>query len=108
MYLRGDGGPKDAKKAMALWTGAEKAGDPLVSILVADYLFAKMTGGRTPGPGKYGFKGGVPVADIAVTEEWYKQALNRDPRPDVQKRAKYALAILSSLKAGAVTASTRH
>jgi TPR repeat protein len=107
MYAKGDGGRKDPKKAMELWTAAEKAGDPLVSILVADQLFANMTGGRTPGPGTYGFKGGVPVADIEVTEEWYQQALKRDPRPDVQKRAKYALSILASLKKGAAAASTK-
>ena len=107
MYAKGDGGRKDPKKAMELWTAAEKAGDPLVSILVADQLFSNLTGGRTPGPGTYGFKGGVPVADIEVTEEWYQQALKKDPRPDVQKRAKYALQILASLKKGAAAASTK-
>jgi hypothetical protein len=107
MYVKGDGGPKDAKKAMELWTAAEKAGDPLVSILVADHLFAKMTGGRAPGPGKYGFKNAVPVADITVIEEWYRQALNKDPRPDVKQRARYALQILASLKAGAVSVSSK-
>jgi TPR repeat protein len=101
MYVKGDGGPKDPKKAMALWTAAEKAGDPLVSILVADQLFSNMTGGRKPGPGRYGFKGGIPVADIEVVEEWYKQAQARDPRPEVQQRAKYALAILASFKKAA-------
>lgn len=107
MYARGDGGPKDAKKAMEMWTAAEKAGDPMVSILVADQLFSNLTGGRTPGPGKYGFKGGVPVSDIEVVEEWYQQALKRDPRPDVQQRAKYALSILASFKTAAKSASAR-
>jgi hypothetical protein len=49
MYAKGDGGPKDTKKAMALWTAAEKAGDPLVAILVADQLFSNLTGGEHPG-----------------------------------------------------------
>jgi TPR repeat protein len=100
MYVRGDGGPKDPKKAMELWTAAEKAGDPLVSILVADQLFSEITGGRTPGPGTYAFKGGVPLADIQVCEEWYQQAQDRDPRPDIKARAKYALKILTGFKAG--------
>ena len=101
MYAKGDGGRKDTKKAMELWSAAEKAGDPLAAILVADQLFSDLTGGRTPGPGKYGFRGGIPVADIEVDEEWYQQALNRDPRPDVKKRAEYALKILASFKAAA-------
>ena len=107
MYASGDGGPKDPKKAMELWTAAEKAGDPLVAILVADQLFSDLTGGRKPGPGTYGFKGGVPVADIEVVEEWYQQAQKRDPRPDVKERAKYALSILASFKTAAKSASTR-
>jgi TPR repeat protein len=107
MYAKGDGGRKDPKKAMEYWTAAEKAGDPLVSILVADHLFSNITGGRTPGPGTYAFKGGVPVADIEVVEEWYRQALSKDPRPDVQKRAKYALSILASFKTAATSGSTK-
>lgn len=101
MYANGDGGPKDSKKALGQWTTAEKAGDPLVSILVADHLFSNMTGGRKPGPGVYAFRGGVPIKDIEVVEAWYGQAQSRDPRPDVKKRAEYALAILASMKAGA-------
>lgn len=104
MYARGDGGRKDPKKAMELWVTAEKAGDPLVAILVADQLFSDLTGGRTPGPGKYAFRGGIPVADIEVNEEWYRQALNTDPRPDVKKRADYALKILASFKTAAKSA----
>jgi TPR repeat protein len=100
MYANGDGGPKDEKKAMALWIEAEKAGDPMVAILVADQMFSDLTGGRKPGPGKYGFKGGVPMDQIEVIEEWYRQAANSDPRPEVKKRANYALAILAGLKAG--------
>lgn len=107
MYARGDGGPKDAKKAMELWTAAEKAGDPMVSILVADQLFSNLTGGRKPGPGTYAFRGGVPLSDIEVVEEWYRHAQNRDPRPDVQQRAKYALSILASFKTAAKSTPTR-
>lgn len=101
MYARGEGGRKDVKKAMEYWSSAEKAGDPLVSILVADQLFSQLTGGRTPGPGVYAFKGGIPIADIEVVEEWYRQALERDPRPDVQARAKSALSTLASFKTAA-------
>lgn len=100
MYANGDGGPKDAKKALALWTANEKAGDPLVSILIADQLFADLTGGKKPGPGTYAFRGGVPTEDLKVVQEWYQQALDRDPRPDVKERAKYALAILRGIQTG--------
>ena len=100
MYANGVGGPKDTKKAMALWTAGEKAGDPLVSILVADQMFAELTGGKKPGPGTYAFRGGVPTDDLKVVQEWYQQALDRDPRPDVKDRAKYALAILRGIETG--------
>ena len=105
MYAKGDGGKKDVKKAMELWIAAEKAGDPMAPILVADQMFSQMTGGKTPGPGTYAFKNAVPVADIEVVEDWYKQASARDPRPDVKKRADYALAILAGLKTGAAQAA---
>ena len=48
----------------------------------------------------------MPVADIAVVEQWYKQAAERDPRPDVKKRAEYAVKILASLKSGGAAAAT--
>ena len=101
MYAKGDGGRRDPKRAMELWLAAEKGGDPLVSILVADQLFSDLTGGRTPGPGKYAFKGGIPVKDIEVIEDWYREAQKRDPRPDVQERAKLGLSILGSFKSAA-------
>jgi TPR repeat protein len=108
MLAQGDGGRKDTKKAMTLWIAAEKAGDPLVSILVADQLFSDLTGGRKPGPGKYAFRGGIPLADIEVTEEWYRQAADRDPRADVKLRAQYALSVLAGFKAAAnSTSATR-
>jgi len=101
MYAKGDGGKRDGKKAMELWKAADAAGDPMVAILVADRLFADMTGGKTPGPGKYAFKGGIPTGDIEVVEEWYAQARERDPRPEVKKRAEYALSVLGSFKKAA-------
>jgi TPR repeat protein len=101
MYAKGEGGKRDTKKALELWKTAEAGGNPLVCILVADQLFSDMTGGKTPGPGKYAFKGGIPVADVETVEAWYKEALQRDPRPDIQQRAKYALAILASIKSAA-------
>jgi TPR repeat protein len=104
MYARGDGGKQDTKKAIALWQGAEKAGDPMAAILVADQLFSDMTGGKTPGPGRYAFKGGVPVGDIDAITAWYQEAAQNDPRPEVRQRANYALAILASIKKGAEAA----
>jgi TPR repeat protein len=101
MYAKGDGGKRDPKKAMELWQAAEAAGDPMVAILMADQLFSEMTGGKTPGPGKFAFRGGVPVADIEVVEEWYRQARDQDPRPEVKKRAEYALSVLAHFKAAA-------
>jgi TPR repeat protein len=101
MYAKGEGGKKDTKKALSLWQAAEKAGDPLAPILVADQLFSEMTGGKTPGPGQYAFRGGIPVADIDAISDWYRQALERDPRPDVKKRAQTALNVLASFKTAA-------
>lgn len=106
MYVKGDGGKRDAKKAMELWKVADDAGDPMVAILVADQLFSQMTGGKTPGPGKYAFRGGIPTGDIEVVEEWYAQARDRDPRPEVKKRAEYALSVLASFKKAAGQAPT--
>jgi TPR repeat protein len=103
MYAAGDGGKRDTKKAVELWIKAEKAGDPLASILVADQLFSDITGGKKPGPGTFAFKGGVPVQDIEVAESWYREALERDPRPDVKQRAKYAIQVLNSFKTAAQT-----
>jgi TPR repeat protein len=103
MYARGDGGPKDTKQAVKIWQSAEKAGDPMAAILVADQLFADLTGGRKPGPGTYAFRGGVPVADLEAVEAWYKQAAEQDPRIDVRQRATYAIAILEGIRKGAQT-----
>jgi TPR repeat protein len=105
MYVSGDGGKKDVKKALALWMDAEKAGDPLVCILVADQLFSDLTGGKKPAGGTYAFKGGVPVDDLETVESWYQEALNRDPRPDVKQRAEKAIKVVQSLKAGAAQVS---
>lgn len=101
MNAKGDGGRKDTKKALQLWTAADKAGDPMAAILVADQMFSDVTGGRQPGPGTYAFRGGAPVADLKVITEWYQVAANQDPRPDVKRRAQYALSILNSLTTGA-------
>jgi TPR repeat protein len=105
MYAKGDGGKKDAKKAVAMFKVADAAGDPMASILMADQLFSDMTGGRQPGPGKFAFRGGVPVADIEVVEQWYRQARDHDPRPEVKKKAEYALQVLAYLKEGGLEAS---
>jgi TPR repeat protein len=103
LYASGEGGKRDTKKALELWTAAEKAGDQLACILMADQLFSDMTGGRKPGPGTYAFKGGVPVKDIEVVELWYQAALDRDPRPEVKTRAEYALKLLKSFKTAKVS-----
>ncbi|MBV8682429.1 MAG: sel1 repeat family protein [Caulobacteraceae bacterium] len=107
MYAAGDGGKKDTKKAVALWQAAEKAGDPLVCILVADQLFSDLTGGKKPGGGTYAFKGGVPVGDLDAIESWYQEALNRDPRPDVRVRAQRGIQVVQNLKAAAKSVSVK-
>ena len=104
MYAGGDGGKKDTKKALELWMRGEKAGDPLTPILVADQLFTAVTG-KKPGPGKYAFKGGIPKGDLGVVEDWYKEAQQVDPRPEVKTRAEYALKILASLRTAADNAA---
>jgi TPR repeat protein len=103
LYASGEGGKRDTKKALELWGAAEKAGDPLACILMADQLFSEMTGGRKPGPGTYAFRGGVPTKDIEVVELWYQAALERDPRPEVKTRAQYALKILKGFKTANVS-----
>jgi TPR repeat protein len=103
LYASGEGGKRDTKKAMELWSAAEKAGDQAACILMADQLFSEMTGGRKPGPGTYAFKGGVPLKDIEVVELWYQAALDRDPRPEVKTRADYALKLLKSFKTANVS-----
>ncbi len=103
MYATGDGGKRDIKKALELWQTAEAAGDPLACILVADQLFSDLTGGRKPEPGKFAFRGGVPVQDVQAVEDWYRAAQARDPRPEVKKRAEYALTILTAFKTAATT-----
>jgi TPR repeat protein len=103
MYAAGDGGKKDTKKAVALWQEAEKAGDPMVCILVADQLFSDITGGKKPTGGTYQFKNAVPVADLEAVENWYEEAAKRDPRPDVKQRAERALQVIKSLKTANVT-----
>lgn len=105
MYAAGDGGKRDTKKAVELWRAAEQAGDPLACILVADQLFSDLTGGQKPGPGTYAFKGGVPTADIEVVQSWYREAQERDPRPDVKQRAAYAISVLDRFKLAGQSAS---
>ncbi|HEY1927381.1 MAG TPA: tetratricopeptide repeat protein [Caulobacteraceae bacterium] len=107
MYAAGDGGKKDTKKAVALWEAAEKAGDPLVCILVADQLFSDLTGGKKPGGGTYAFKGGVPVGELDAVEAWYQEALQRDPRPDVKQRAERGIKVVQSLKTAAKSVSVK-
>lgn len=101
MYAKGQGGKKDVQKAVELWQGAEQAGDPTAAILVADQMFSDITGGKTPGPGRYAFRGGVPVSEIETTEAWYREAQATDPRPEVKARAAYALTVLARFKAAA-------
>ncbi|HSZ53280.1 MAG TPA: tetratricopeptide repeat protein [Caulobacteraceae bacterium] len=108
MYAAGDGGKKDTKKAVALWEAAEKAGDPLVCILVADQLFSDLTGGKKPSGGTYAFRGGVPVGDLDAVEAWYQEALQRDPRPDVKQRAQRGIKVVQSLKAAAKAVSVKN
>jgi TPR repeat protein len=101
LYESGEGGRRDKKKAMELWTTAEGAGDRMTPILMADAMFAEITGGKKPGPGQYAFKGGIPVKDIEVIEDWYREAQSVDPRPEVQQRATEALRVLATFKSAA-------
>jgi len=101
MVMKGQGGRKDKKKAMQLWLDAEKAGDPLAPMLVADQMFSDITGGRTPGTGQFAFKGGIPAQDVDVAMDWYREALKRDPRPEARKRAEAALNALTTFQSAA-------
>lgn len=107
MCARGEGGKADKKRAMELWKSADAAGDPMVAILIADEIFSGITGGRTPGPGQFAFRGGIPVADIEVAEDWYSQARDRDPRPDVKQRAERALTVLAQFRQAAQSVSIK-
>jgi TPR repeat protein len=101
MYAAGEGGKKDRKKAAQLWIAAEKAGDNYTSILMGDQLFSEITGGKQPGPGKFAFRGGVPLAEVESAISWYEDAQKRDPRPETQKRAGMALHALNGFKTAA-------
>jgi TPR repeat protein len=101
LYDSGEGGRRDKKKAMELWKTAEGAGDRLTPILMADAMFSEITGGKKPGPGQYAFKGGIPVRDIEVIEDWYREAQSVDPRPEVHQRAGEALRVLATFKSAA-------
>jgi len=101
MNFKGEGGKKDKKKAAELWRTAESGGDPYASILLADQMFLEITNGKPPGPGKFAFRGGIPVEDIDTAIEWYKDAQKRDLRPETQARAKMALYTLTSFKSAA-------
>lgn len=101
LYASGEGGKRDKKKAMELWMTSEKGGDVRAPILVADEMFSQLTGGKKPGPGQYAFRGGIPVKDIEVVEDWYREAQSRDPRPETQARATEALRVLATFKSAA-------
>jgi len=101
MVMKGQGGRKDKKKAMKLWMDAEKAGDPLAPMLVADQMFSDITGGRKPGTGQYAFKGGIPAENVDLAMDWYREALKRDPRPDARQRAQAALNALQAFQSAA-------
>jgi TPR repeat protein len=101
MYAAGEGGKKDKKKAAELWRTAESGGDPYASILLADQMFLEISGGKPPGPGKFKFRGDIPVSDIELAMSWYKDAQKRDARPETQARAKMALYVLGTFKAAA-------
>jgi TPR repeat protein len=100
MYAKGEGGKKDPKKALENWQGAEKAGDPFAPILVADQLFADMTGGKKPGSGKFKIAPGTPVSRMDDISSWYQEAAKRDPRADVRQRAELAVKVLAQIKVG--------
>ena len=47
------------------------------------------------------------MQDIQVVEDWYKEAQNRDPRPEVKARAKEGIRVLEAFKTAATAASAR-
>ncbi|MFL5295595.1 MAG: tetratricopeptide repeat protein [Phenylobacterium sp.] len=100
MYARGEGGKKDKKKAFEQWVAADKAGDAMTPILMGDFLFGELTGGKTPGPGKFRIPAGAPLSQVDEAEAWYKAAAARDPRPEVRSRATTAVSVLQQLKVG--------
>ncbi len=100
MYAHGEGGKKDTKKALENWQGAEAAGDAFAPILVADQLFADITGGGKPGSGKFKIAHGTSASRMDDIAAWYEQAEKRDPRPEVKQRAKVAIQVLAQIKAG--------
>lgn len=105
MYAKGLGGKKNKKKALDNWIAAEKAGDPEAPVLVADLYYEEITGQKDPKPGQFKFMGGVPESRIDDAIAWYDAAQKRDPRPEVQARAKMGLYVLNTLKAANVQAS---
>ena len=100
MYATGEGGRKDKKKALENWKAAEAGGDPLAPILVADQMFADMTRGKKPGPGKFKIAPGTPISQMDDIAAWYQEAEKRDPRPEVQQRARLAVSVLNQVKIG--------
>jgi len=100
MYARGEGGKKDKKKAIEMWVAADKAGDNMVPILMGDFLFGELTGGKTPGPGKFRIPAGAPLGQVKEAAAWYEAAAQRDPRPEVRQRATTAVSVLTQLEAG--------
>jgi TPR repeat protein len=107
MYAKGLGGKKSTKKALDSWIAAEKAGDPLAPVLVADLYYEEITGQKDPKPGQFKFMGGVPESRIDDAIAWYGAAQDRDPRPEVQSRAKMALYVLNTLKSANVQVSSQ-
>ena len=100
MYARGEGGKKDPKKAVQVWVAADKAGDAMTPILMGDFLFGQLTGGKTPGPGKFRIPAGAPLGQVDEAEAWYKAAAERDPRPEVRSRATMAVSVLQQIQVG--------
>ena len=107
LYVKGLGGKKDRKKALDQWIAAEKAGDPLAPVLVADLYYEEITGQKDPAPGQFKFMGGVPESRIDDAIAWYGAAQKRDPRPEVQQRAKMGLYVLNTLKSANVQVSEK-
>jgi TPR repeat protein len=101
MYDTGDGGSRDKKKAMELWKTAEAAGDRYAPLLVADRMFEQLTPRSNPKKGKYVLPAGTPPSYVDDVSAWYDEVLKRDPRPESQARAKFALNVLSQLKSAA-------
>ena len=96
MNMAGEGARRDDRKAVQQWKDAAFAGDRHAPILVADYLFTRVTGVAPPTGSDQPLKiqRSMPLDKVAEAGRWYQVALERDERPEVRLRALGASTVL--------------